>query len=76
MRRDIPNSVNVECVYPTNAEGLLHRSLQAATRANLVEPIRVGGVVNISEIESKAGAGIGLVQNIDLSLELGILGEC
>lgn len=69
---NVPDGVDVEVSSAANAEGVLHSSLLGVARASVVEPARVDGASGVRENEADTSGGVVGVEDIDLSLDLGL----
>jgi hypothetical protein len=70
------NAVEVERRGSSYMESFLHRVLFGGFWTGIVEPVGVQGPGGARQLESEASSGVVLVQDIDLSLDLGISETC
>ena len=68
----VPNRVDVEISSTTNAQGILHGGLNGVAGASVVEPARVDGASGVRENEADTSGGVVGVEDINLSLDLGL----
>ena len=68
------DGVEVERVGATLSESGLHAGLLGGIRSGAVEPVGIQGPGSVGQFESKTSVAVVLIQNIDLTLNLGIAG--
>ena len=66
------DSVDIERFYVSLSKGVLHGSLKVGIWSDVVEPGGIQGPGRVLELETETGSIIILIQDIDLSLDLGI----
>ena len=70
------NAVEVEGGSVSHTEGFLHLVLLGGFWTGIVEPVSVQGSGDARQLETEASSGVVLVQDINLSQDLGISGTC
>ena len=66
------DGVEVERAGCSSSESVLHSGLLGGVRTNVVEPGGVQCPGDVLQFEAETGSGIIIIQDIDLSLDLGI----